>query len=388
MSWAGGRRTLAVRGIGLALFLAATWIVPHRWCMRGAEAWYRGDPETQAALARGMERWISGDLTAAAYNTGSAKFDGEWLFGTYLMAGFGFGQSALEHPEWTERHAALMARCIDRILSPEVREFDRSSWGDDPIETLDGSSNHAAYLGYFNLLLGLHRRVDPASPYAGLNDRITSALARRLEKSPLFLLQTYPDEVYPVDNCAVAASIGLYDRVTGADHGALLRAWTERVRERYRDAATGLLIQAVDARTGAPIDAPRGSGTCLGAYFMSFSDPVFSGELYRAARRGLGGTFMGFGVVREYPPAFPGGRGDIDSGPIILGYGVSATGFCLAGARSHGDGDYHARLYATVHLYGAPRDAEGRREFVTGGPLGNAILFAMLTAPRYLGNAP
>src|SRR5205814_8827897 len=104
--------------------------------------------------------------------------------------------------------------------------------------------HHAAYLGYLNLLLGLERRLDPASRHAPLNDRVTAALARRLENSPHLVLQSYPGEVYPVDNAAVAASIALHDRVAGSDHAVLLRRWSENARAALRDPASGLLFQA------------------------------------------------------------------------------------------------------------------------------------------------
>jgi len=121
------------------------------------------------------------------------------------------------------------------MLSPELRGFDREAWGSDPLQSLsvDRGADHVAYLGYLNLLLGLERVLAPKTRHAALNDRITSALVRRLERAPLLLLQSYPREVYPVDNCAVAGSIALRDRATGSDHSVLLDRWSRRLRERY-----------------------------------------------------------------------------------------------------------------------------------------------------------
>lgn len=373
------RRFLARAALGLALFALGVWQVPHRWCGREGTAWYAGDAALQARLARGVERWISEELDRPAFTTGSSLFDGEWLFGTCLMAGLGFGQAAIEHPERREGHAALLRRCVERMQSPGVRAFDREQWGEDPLDSLDGDKGHVAYLGYFNLLLGLQRLVDTGAPSAPLNDQITAALARRIERSPGLLLETYPGEVYPVDNAAAIASIGLHARAAGTGRPDLVARWAERCREAWIDPATGLLFQAMSARSGVASDRPRGSGTGLAAYFLSFVDPALSRELFEAVRRELAGTFLGFGVVREYPRGMS-GRGDIDSGPIVMGWGVSATGFALAGSRIHGDRDLFRRIVATVNLFGAPWDGGGRREFVTGGPLGTAMMFALLTA--------
>ena len=370
-------------GIGTALLLIGLWLLPFQWCARQADDWYAGDADLQKSLVRGVESWLDTPLGRSSFTTGSSRFDGEWLFGTYMMAGMGLAQTAIEHPEWREHHVALMHRCIEQFLLPKVRAFDVEAWGEDPFETLGGPEGHAAFLGYFNLLLSFHRQLAGDSVHADLNDRITEALARRLEASPLLLIQSYPGEVYPVDNCAVIASIAMYDRATGADHGKLIDRWLDRCRSDYVDRRTGLLIQAIDYRDGQPIDYPRGSGTCLGLYFLSFADPQLSSDLHDAVKQRLMSRWFRFGVVREYPADVSDGAGDIDSGPIVLGYGVSPTGFAMAGARIHGHADQFRHLYATAHLFGAPLARHDQRNYVAGGPLGDAILLAMLTAqPR------
>ena len=362
------------------LFVTGVSYLPYLWCSRGANRWYTGDRKLQEQLARGVEQWLDSDLSRQSYRTGSSQFDGEWLFGTYLMAGFGYGQTAIQHPALRDRHVQLMDRCIDRILSENVRAFDREMWGNDPIDTLDEPDAHAAYLGYLNLLLGLHRMLAPDSAHTELHDRISTALKRRVRRSPILLIESYPDEVYPVDNCAVIASIAMHNRSIGADRGALVAEWVKEFRKRYVDPDSGIVIQAVSSWDGSAIDEPRGSGTALGLYFLSFADMHLSRDLYDATRVQLAKTVFGFGGVREYPTTSGGGYGDIDSGPVIFGFGLSPTGFLLGGSRLHEDQEYFRRLYATAYAWGAPLIKDDRLNFVAGTSLGDAILFAMLTA--------
>ena len=367
-------------GTRVLLFLIGISVIPYIICSRSGDDWYRGDIGLQTSLARGVEKWVTQDISRSNFSTGSKLFDGEWLFGTFMMAGMGFGQTALEHPELREQHVALMEECIEQILSERVKAFDRERWQDDPIESLDSGSDHAAYLGYLNLMMSLHRLLKPESEYSELNDRITEALVRRVNESRTLLLQSYPYEVYPVDNCYVIASIALHAKATGIDRSALINKWVETCRARYIDPESGLLYQCVDARSGAPVDRARGSGTVLGLYALSFADMPLSRELFDAAKKTLAKTSFGFAGVREYPSGTGREHGDIDSGPIVAGYGLSATGFMIAGCRIHGDADYYRRLYATAHACGVPTRSDDRRTFLTGGSLGNAILFAMLTA--------
>ena len=134
----------------------------------------------------------------------------------------------------------------------------------------------------------------------------------------------------------------------------------------------------MDALLGTPRDAPRGSGTGLAAYFAGFADR----ETAELLARGLfahEATFGGFGGIREYAEGYD-GHGDVDSGPVVLGVSVSATGFALAPARAFGRRDSFARIYRTTDLFGMPVASRGRRQFASGGPIGNALLLAFLTS--------
>jgi hypothetical protein len=365
---------------GVLFVLGVLWL-PYAWCSRHADAWFDGQPGRQRQLANGVAEWLDAGLGREHFRTGSPQFDGEWLFGTYLMAGLGYGQLAVQQPDHREMALRSLHRCSERIRSADVRAFDDESWKNDPLATLASpTKHHAAYLGYYNLLLGLGRLLDPASPDAELNDRISAALRARVERAPTLLLESYPGEVYPVDNCAVIASLALHARATATDYGDLFARWEQRFRERYIDADTGLMIQAVWPQDGSPADAPRGSGTALGLYVLSFWNPALSRDLYAAARRELALRICGFGGVHEYPRTVRDAGGDIDSGPIVMRMGLSATGFLIAGSRLHGDRDLFRRLYATAYAWGAPLECDDALHFVTGASLGDAILFAMFTA--------
>ncbi|MBT3220410.1 MAG: hypothetical protein HN348_15090 [Proteobacteria bacterium] len=370
-------RTLLQITVLSVLSLASVLSLPRLWCGREANALYEGDEEIQYQMARGLEYWIAQDLNGDVYSTGSPTIDGEWWFATYMMGAMGFGQTALEHPEWRAHHVELMEKCLDHLVSEEVRAFDTTRWGGDAFEALGGPNAHVAYLGYLNLPLSLHRLLDPNSKYADLNDEITAHLVRLMDESDIGLLKTYPYEIYPIDNTAFVGSLGLYDRATGQDHSAFVARFSETLNQRYRDAESGLLVQTatLKGRKGEP----RGSGTAFAAYFMSFADPEFSASLYESMRDELIDHRLGWGVVREYPRGVF-GLGDIDSGPVILGYAVSTTGMTLAVSRAHGDRKTYADVYATAYLFGAPHVAEGRRHFATGGPVGDALMFALLTA--------
>lgn len=368
-----------VRGaIHLALIAAAAAALPRACATSDAKALFQGDLAIQTALARGVVDDLEAGVSTASFHTGSPRFDGEWALGTYQMATLGLGQIVLAHPELEAELVPSIEASLTRLLAPETMAFGAEAWRVAALDDLTTDRGHA-YLGYVNLALGMYRLIDPRNRFAGLHDRITEALARRIALAPHGLIETYPGEAYPADTASVVGSIGLHDRATGGDHHALLAAWSAKFRARWIEPRSGMLLQAGDPVTGLPRGPARASHTALGVYALSFADPELSRELFAALQRSQRATFLGFGAIREDAPGADGSL-DIDSGPVVLGVGVSATGFTLGGARIHGDGALYTELYRTTELFGVPhRSGEGRR-FLSGGPLGDAILLAMLTA--------
>jgi hypothetical protein len=343
-----------------------------------AVAWLDDEPSTARALADAVAADVQAHVTTEAFHTGSPRFDGEWAMGTHQMAALGLAQVMLTHPELADRYRPALREATSVLADPSTYEFGEAAWAHAPLEDRSLARGHA-YLGYVTLALGLAREADPALPEAALHDALSDTLAARLEAHPLGIVETYPGEAYPCDLASIAAAIGQADRIRGGDHHALLARLAEIHRERFVDPRSGYLVQSVDPDTGEARDGPRGSGTALAAYFWSFADPGFSRELSRALLEEGREDLLGFSAIREYPRDHE-GHGDIDSGPVVLGVSVSATGFALASARLTHDRDALAALHRTATLFGVPVARGESTRFLSGGPLGNAILLAMMTA--------
>jgi hypothetical protein len=373
------RRPRLQRVLLLMCAILATRCFAPWWCGRDAHGWYDGDRALQSALAEEVIAFEAGDDRRRARPAGD-RFSGEWALVTHQMIALGLAQLCLAHPPDRARLAPIVTRAAAKSMLPEMRDFGTRAWsGEDALTSLRGPHGHA-YLAYSALAIGMARVVDPAFPAAEArrHDALIAAYERRLLASPTGLIETYPGEAYPTDVAAVAAAIAVHGRATGVDHGAVLKHWADRVRAVQTDPASGLVIQRMDARNGEPHDAPRGSGTGLAAYFAGFADREVARTLADALLRHES-TLWGFGAIREYGAGHH-GRGDIDSGPVLLGVSVSATGFALAPARAFHREDVFERIYRTTDLFGLPTQVGTRRRFCTGGAVGNALLLAFLTS--------
>lgn len=352
-------------------------LVPRSLAGRRSRAWFEGDPATQDAYGRSLAHRIEAQRDRLVYHTGNARFDGQASVAVYQMTLLALGQIVLAHPETREAYLPAMRRAADHLADPRTLGYATRVYGHHGIVRMGPGQGHA-YLGYINLGLGMMRAVDPETPHAALHDRLTTALVRRLAASPNGLIETYPGETWPPDVAAVAGSIGLHARVTATDRSELLDAWAERFAA-CAIHESGYLVQRVRGRTCDPADAPRGSGTAIASYFTSFAHPALSRRLHDALVERGSRSVLGFAGVREYPRGFR-GRGDVNSGPILAGMSVGATGFALGAARVHRNRDLFVGLYRTVHVVGGPVASDGGESFAVGGLLGNALLLAMLTA--------
>lgn len=366
------------RAIALGLALVTMRFVPAWWCGRDAARWLRDEPSLQQQLAAEAIAFEARDDGRAAVPSGN-RFAGEWALVTHQMTALGLGQLCLSHPDWRERYAPVVTRAAVKSFMPEMRDFGTRAWAADALAVLDRPDGHA-YLAYAALALGMARLVDRAFPaaIAVQHDALIAAYARRLLASPTGLIETYPGEAYPTDVAAVAAAIAVHGRATGSDHRAVLAHWAERVRAAQIDPASGLVIQRMGADDARPHDAPRSSGTGLAAYFAGFADrsvaTLLADGLFRQER-----ALFGFGAIEEYALGHS-GAGDIDSGPVLLGVSVAATGFALAPAHALRRSADFERLYRTTDLFGL-RVAHGdTTRFAVGGPIGNALLLAFLTS--------
>ncbi len=374
------RKVILARLAALSVMAGFALVVPQLWCGREARALFDGHVDVHKPLADSVATWINEGVNLDDFQTGSARFDGEWLFGTHLMAGIGFSQFVGDISNADRKYVTVIQTCIDQLTDERLRTFDTVAWGEDALGTLEGNNGHAAYLGYLNVLLGLYRARTKDDTYNELNNQISTALLRRVDNSPTGLIETYPRESYPVDNMAVAVSIALNQKATTPNNASWFNNWRDGFDARFRDRASGLIYQAVNRASGMPLDKPRASGTALAAYLVSFVDKDYSGQLFRSLKESCRASWLGFGIIKEYPDSVPSGRGDIDSGPVLFGASISGTGFTISLSRIHGDAELYRDLYRTAYLVGTPVWHGKTRTFVVGGPLGNAIMLAMLTA--------
>lgn len=357
--------------------LACAAVIPRLITGRSVDGWLRRDPAALRPLAdRVAQRALAG-ISPGAIRTGSEHFDAEWALVANQMSATALRAAILRDPSSRARWLPALRRAALQCLDERSLAFGQAKWGGTFEQQIDGAQGHA-YVGYALLCAFAWRDVDPDGSRAqhARMEAMERGLARRFDRAEFGLFETFPQTTFPADVASCVAALAMADHARHtSEHQARIERWATVIRARYRDRAHGMLCQTADPRTGQCTSAPRGSGTAITAYFLTFANEPFArtlhDDLLRARR-----TFLGFGGVREFVTDDV-GSGDIDSGPVLFGVSVAATGFAMGPAHAFNSRDELQSYLRTADLFGGARLGGG---WVAGAVLGDAILLSMLTA--------
>lgn len=222
----------------------------------------------------------------------------------------------------------------------------RRYWGEDPLNQPN--------CFYKMLLIGCltaHHNLTGNDEHLPLLKRVVDGLVRDIDASPSGLIDDYPAQCFPADVGAAIAMVRRADDALGTDR----REWADRaIRRMMGRFGGGVPSYTALAETGQPVTQSRG---CTNGFFFSFAREVAPGLIDPIYQK-YAGRFWQKGFCCAGWREFPNGPNsddttyfDPDSGPVIAGYGTSATGLGLGAARRHGDshraGQLGAELIAT-----------------------------------------
>lgn len=307
------------------------------------------------------------------------QFKEEWAIGTLSMTSAALTSIAFEFPETRAQSISHIELLIRTMLSTEIRNFEKRAWGVDALDALENGAGQIGYLGHLNFMLSALRLLGGGAQYLDLYQRVSAALARRMEAGASYYVETFPGVIFTADNMVVAASLANYDREFGPVHEDLLKRWVTRTKERVCESRSGLIPFYVDAE-GNGLGVPRGSGTGWNSFYLPFVNKEFAAEQYRLlVKHFVVRLPFGFAAVREYM-AGDDGSADIDSGPVLFGLSTSGTGFSLAGTAWHRDEGLQTGLLQTAELVGTSMGSTGSQRYLLAPLVGDAIMLAMRTA--------
>lgn len=340
-----------------------------------------GDQQSAAELEATVPehlRYLRMTLDAGAGERMQELFP-EGYFFTHVLYGLAWTELAARHPVDSATAQAQAGWALNRLSTQQgTAPFDRS------LRPAYG----VFHAGWSLLLRSKIAAVEPGEPSVAERSRIrreadaiAAALTESLDGSGSPFLQAYPGGSWPVDTVVAVAAVVAADAAAATDHRRVVRRWLASVPS-FLDARTGLLPHRVDPLSGRALEGARGSSQSVIQRFWPSIDPSGAPASYRRYRQRFLTRELGFVGIREYPYG-PGGRGDADTGPLVLGMSASASAVSIGAALANGDRSLAVALAREAEVLGVPVSWHGRRRYAGGQlPVGDAFLvWARVTPP-------
>lgn len=369
---------LALLSLWVLLFLPA--------CLQaGFKTW--GDdlseplPDHAAAHERAIAAHLAGPFTGY---TRYQVFDDNFRIIALSHMAYGYMSLASAYPEQREQYVApiteIVARALDARTSPYKKRVDE-------VEKL---GEHNLYLSHLNLILGIARHISGDTTHDTLHERLTRHLLKATRQGGDWHARSYPRPAHlkerelaykwPADQSVTLLSLYLYD-ITRKEKVSRepIRKWLATMnQEDHRDAKLGLPKSALDPKVDYA-RFPRGCALSWTVLYMSQFAPEEAATLYERYREQYSAEVLGFGGFREWPPGVERGM-DVDSGPIVLGVGVAATGLGLGPARMMRDARQYGLIMRSATVFGLPTLLLPERHYLGAPLIGEAMLFSGATA--------
>jgi len=310
----------------------------------------------------------------------------------FAIPALGYANMGLGDAKQRQHSAAQMQKLIDLLISTVIEDI--SPPGGD-LNRLPHYQKEGTRLATLNLTLACYALIWDDGRYGSLHDRVSLLLRRALTELSGKPLASYPAYTWYFDTIMALLSLELYDRAHGlAQTGPLIEQHFAWLRSHATDTGTGLPV----AYEGG---LPRGCDLSMQICLVQQVDSRSAQRLYADY---VQHHWVNFGFIagfREWPKSKgPSSTGDIDSGPLILGIGPTATGVGIGAAKAVSNANRLSTLARQLKLLpgflrlleqgGQQLFGDSVRvssQYVTGFLYGDAVLFYAITWVPYPGAA-
>jgi len=276
--------------------------------------------------------------------------EAEWPFLSFAYLGYAAANLAVYDPVMIDMYRGEMRWLIDALQTPRMSGFVTPHFG-EPF----GPDMHVAVFvhGHFLNLALRYREIFGDKQYDPLIHQIAAALVKSYSGTNGPVLPSYRDMWWLTDNFPAMSALARYDRIFGRDTSAARTLFLTALKRYYLDKSTGLSDTYINAQSHVPLQGSRGISVMYGLHFLKDFDPSFANVQYQLATHCFVKTLFGVAAVREFPEGVEPAQ-DIDSGPLVFGFGPSASGFAIAAAAVNGDTNTAWNLLEATALIGLP----------------------------------
>jgi hypothetical protein len=304
----------------------------------------------------------------------------------YLFPAMAYANLAISGRMEKTEALGKMAAFIDLAIPSVIRQVKP---GEGKLERLASYRRNATYLGQLNLALGAFRRTGGDQRYEAMHARISGVLFQAMEKNGARPLESFPGLTWPFDTNPVLVSLKLRDEQRAEPVIEKHLAW---IGKEATHPESGLPYSRRLPDTCIGWELPRGCDLSFRLCLLPHLDRGYARSQYR---RYLDAFWLERGLLAGFAE-WPGGMekyADADSGPILAGIGMAATGLGIGAVIAHKDQPRLDRLAGLLsirdqliasHIPKEEKPLIGgtipfHPRYYTGFLFGDAVLFYVMT---------
>ena len=250
---------------------------------------------------------------------------------------------AIQYPEQLPKYKTLLLEVTRRAMDKSVMPYSNKS-----LMTVKNYGKHGYYLEHMNIIFGACGRCG-ADDYKSINENISKHLIELSMGQDNFHAPLMPNIKmrWSADQAAIIYSVWLYDQNYSTNlHAELKENWLAYMCSQMTHGDTGLFQTEVMRKKDYSYE-PRGCAIAYLIHYMSRFAPDVASDQWQRFNLSMSATLAGKKGYREYLPSYR-GRWTPDSGPILFGMGIAATGLALNAATSVGDDLTATELKASI----------------------------------------
>lgn len=223
------------------------------------------------------------------------------------------------------------------VADPATANWVRQKWGDKYLE-----KQNAYYREMLLLGLTASRHISGKNYDDVIISQQAKMLSDEIFEAPKHLLDDYPGECYPMDVLWAVAAIKRSGETGERKEKELINVFFSELNGSLKD-QYGLPVSQFDLTNYTVIDNSRGCANSGLIIFTSEIDTALALNWYCAYTKNYWVSNSLIAGFREYPPK-SNKKSDIDSGPILWGFGSVASVFGIGAAKTLGRFDHSAPL--------------------------------------------
>lgn len=253
---------------------------------------------------------------------------------------------SIRYPSRVKEFQELLTELVLKAIHPKVNPYKKE------INTVVNLGKFGYYLEHLNIILGSYRRIINDGKYNLLNEKISLHLINNSNSYSNFHADLLPNVnmKWSADQAAILYSLWLFDKNNYSDISSkLINNWIAYMNDKRVHHGTGLFKTEV-LGTRKYSQQPRGCSTAYMVHYMSKFSPQIAKQQWNLFKKFMTNKLFGKISFREYLPEYN-GKWTPDTGPIIFGTGVAATGLALNAASSIGDMETFNSLQKSFSMF-------------------------------------